>query len=178
MQRMLALLMVLLVATTSSYAENRRSSCAGGEGEEIKALSREMIDSYRSGKGMGLSKAAELNHYPGPSHALELAEALGLSAEQREKAKALFKDMEDEAVRLGRAIVEREKLLDTEFACRTIDEPKLRKLLEESAALQGKLRFAHMYAHLKMRELLSPEQIARYDELRGYGSGGDARHRH
>lgn len=178
MQRILALLAALFVATTSSYAEDRSASCAGEEREEIKALSREAINNYRSGKGMGLSKAAELNHYPGPSHALELAEALGLSAEQREKAKALFENMEAEAIRLGKAIVEKEKQLDAEFACRTIDEPKLRRLLDESATLQGKLRFAHVYAHLKMRELLSADQVARYDELRGYGNGGSAHHRH
>ena len=32
---------------------------------------------------MGLALAAELNGYPGPSHVLELADKLELSAEQR-----------------------------------------------------------------------------------------------
>src|SRR2546426_1077095 len=40
----------------------------------------------------------------------------------------------------------------------------------------------HLQAHLEMRRLLSPEQIKKYDELRGYNSGGiehkDHQHKH
>jgi hypothetical protein len=41
----------------------------------------------------------------------------------------------------------------------------------EIAELQGKLRATHLQAHLDMRRLLSPSQIKKYDELRGYDSG-------
>ncbi len=40
----------------------------------------------------------------------------------------------------------------------------------ELAVLQGRLRAIHLAAHLETTSVLSPAQIARYGELRGYGS--------
>jgi hypothetical protein len=44
----------------------------------------------------------------------------------------------------------------------------LSRLLEAVGRLQADLRLAHLDAHVAMRRLLSPRQISRYDELRGY----------
>ena len=57
---------------------------------------------------MGLALPAELNGYPGPSHVLENADALGLSAEQREHTKGLFEAMKAEAVPVGERLIEQE----------------------------------------------------------------------
>lgn len=46
---------------------------AGQQERMIKALSTSEIDGLKKGKGMGLAKAAELNHYPGPRHVLDEA---------------------------------------------------------------------------------------------------------
>jgi hypothetical protein len=48
----------------------------------VKTLSDEQIADLKAGRGMGLALAAELNGYPGPSHAVELAGPLDLSGEQ------------------------------------------------------------------------------------------------
>ena len=40
---------------------------------------------------------------------------------------------------------------------------------EALGELQGHLRSVHLTAHLEMRALLTPEQIANYQQLRGYG---------
>ncbi|MFY9686401.1 MAG: hypothetical protein WAJ88_11440, partial [Pseudolabrys sp.] len=37
-------------------------------------------------------------------------------------------------------------------------------------ATQGELRAAHLKYHLAMMDVLTPEQVARYGELRGYGA--------
>ena len=61
--------------------------------------------------------------------------------------------------------------------------------LESPAAkiggLRGRLRAVHLGYHLRMVDLLTPEQIAAYDRLRGYGQadehghgGPDHHHRH
>ena len=42
---------------------------------------------------MGLAKAAELNHGPGPQHVLERAEARPLKEKQRSKTQAIFATM-------------------------------------------------------------------------------------
>src|SRR5262245_58316557 len=69
---------------------------AGQQNREIKALSPEEIRDLAEGRGMGLAKAAELNGYPGPSHVLELAAPLRLTAEQRAATQALFQRMQGE----------------------------------------------------------------------------------
>jgi hypothetical protein len=69
---------------------------------------------------MGLALAAELNGYPGPSHVLELAAELELSADQRAKIKMLFDSMKAEAVPLGSRLIEQEADLDKQFASRSV----------------------------------------------------------
>lgn len=152
------------------------SSYAGQETRDIKALSDDEMQAYLQGKGMGLAKAAELNRYPGPMHVLELTGQLELSPEQRNRTQALREAVVRDAVRLGRQIVEREESLDRSFAQGVIGEDNLRRSVGEIARLQGELREVHLRAHLAMRRVLSPAQITRYTELRGYGAGGHQHH--
>jgi hypothetical protein len=81
---------VLLWCAPLCWGADPSTPYAGQEQQEIKALSAEEIEGYLSGSGMGLAKAAELNHFPGPRHVLDLVEPLQLSAEQRQKTQILF----------------------------------------------------------------------------------------
>ena len=138
---------------------------------------------------MGLAKAAELNRYPGPMHALDLSEPLKLSREQQDLLKAIMGRMSGEAKSLGAALLGLERELDAAFAARTIDSRSLKERMEQIGVKQGALRAVHLAAHLETAAALSAEQIARYDALRGYsdlgatpvqepghGGGGRARH--
>lgn len=145
---------------------------AGQDAREIKALSPEEVNAYLAGKGMGLAKAAELNGYPGPAHVLELASQLALTSEQRAKTQALFAAMEAKAIALGGALVEEERKLDQLFATKAVSPELLAGSLGEIGALQAKVRGAHLEAHLAQVRILTPEQTARYGELRGYGGSG------
>ena len=140
----------------------------GQEQREIKALSAEEIQGYLSGSGMGLAKVAELHHYPGPRHVLDLAEPLRLSEEQRRQTQTIFETMRTEAMRLGRQFIDKEHHLEMLFAAGTITEAQLEQLVIDLATLHGQLRAAHLRAHLAQRAILTPEQVRRYDELRGY----------
>jgi Spy/CpxP family protein refolding chaperone len=151
---------------------------AGQEKREIKALSPEEVESYLAGAGMGFARAAELNHYPGPRHVLDMSAKLGLSGEQRAKVETAFAEMDTEARRLGAAIVEAERALDQRFASADIAATELDRRVGEIAALQGRLRAAHLRAHLATRAALTPDQVARYDTLRGYGHGAGGHHGH
>jgi len=79
--------------------------------------------------------------------------------------------MHESAGRLEKSIVAQEKRLDSLYATQKISELQLRALVGEIAALQGELRVIHLDAHLEMKKILLPPQIAKYDELRGYGKG-------
>ncbi|MDX1547696.1 MAG: Spy/CpxP family protein refolding chaperone [Rhodothermales bacterium] len=154
------------------------SPYAGQETRSIKALSDDDLAALRRGDGMGLALAAELNHYPGPRHVLELADALALTPEQRAETEAVMAAMRTEAVRLGEAVIGREEALEALFASGDATPEAVRAVLAELGTLRADLRFAHLNAHLAMRRLLTPGQVAHYDRLRGYGGGHPAGHDH
>lgn len=169
-----SLAILLLVAIASAGAQehdpSHHSSYADRERSEIAALTPTEIEHLRAGEGMGLAMAAELNHYPGPKHVLEMAGDLGLEGDQREAVERSHARMLEAARALGQRVIEAERTLDRRFAHAHIDEATLRDLTQEIAALRGELRFVHLRAHLETRAVLTTEQITRYDELRGYSS--------
>ena len=148
------------------------SPYAGQQSREIKALSDGEIDDLLNGRGMGLAKAGELNGYPGPIHVLDLAAELQLTPEQRQAVAGIRDRMSAAAKPLGGEIVERERTLDRQFASGRISEAELAAMTRAIGELQGRLRAVHLAAHLETKAVLTPEQVARYDQLRGYGSGG------
>jgi len=152
------------------------SPYAGMERRAVKALSEQQTADLKAGRGMGLSLPAELNGYPGPAHVLELADALHLSDDQRAKTKTLFEAMKAEPIPVGERIISEETALDHLFARKSLTRAALDAAVSRIAALQGDLRAAHLRYHLVMTEVLTPEQIGHYAELRGYAAGGHHRH--
>ncbi len=108
---------------TSAHAQ---TPYAGMQTRPIKALSEQQIADLGAGRGMGLALAAELNGYPGPSHVLELADKLELSAEQRANAQRLFDFMKAEAMPMGAKLIEQEAELDKQFSTRTVTPESLK----------------------------------------------------
>jgi len=151
---------------------------AGMQTRPVKALSEQQIADLGAGRGMGLALAAELNGYPGPSHVLELADKLELSAEQRAGVQRLYDSMKAEAMPLGTKLVEQEAELDKQFATRTVTPESLRASTAAVAATHGVLRETHLKYHLSTGGILTPSQMTKYTELRGYGGGGHKRHHH
>jgi hypothetical protein len=170
MARGLWILMALLVMSASVLAQHSHSPYASQEKRTIKSLSDEDIEALFSGQGMGQAKAAELNHYPGPRHVLDLSEQLQLSETQRTETQQIYDRMHQDAVRLGALIVVKERQLDHLFATQAVKVDSLGSLTKEIAQLQGDLRLVHLRAHVEMKRLLSQEQVSKYDELRGYAS--------
>jgi Spy/CpxP family protein refolding chaperone len=161
-------ILIGMLVGLSTLTLAQHSPYAGEENRPIKALSEQEIDGYLNGAGMGFAKVAELNHYPGPRHVLDLAGKLHLTEEQIQKGRAIFDAMKAEAISLGKRIVEEERLLDSLFAEQRVTREQLEDATNRIAVLQGKLRATHLRAHLLMKEVLTPEQIQLYDELRGY----------
>ncbi len=174
----------LLLLFSAPLAAQQAQPYAGQQHRSLKSLSPAEIEGYLRGEGMGYAKVAELNHYPGPRHVLDLADSLALTAEQRSRTEALFESMRAEAMHLGAQVVAKETELERLFAEQQVEEERLREVLEEIGRMQAALRGAHLRAHLAMRRVLSTEQIARYNELRGYSSKEEGRqpshseHRH
>jgi Spy/CpxP family protein refolding chaperone len=157
--------MALSLCTASAQSHQ---PYAGLQERSIKALSEQQIADLKAGRGMGLALAAELNGYPGPMHVLELADPLGLSAEQRAKMQELFAAMKAEAVPLGEQLIAQEADLDKQFADKTMTPARLEASTNAIGATTGALRRAHLKYHLSTLDMLTPAQAQRYAELRGY----------
>jgi Spy/CpxP family protein refolding chaperone len=167
----------LAVALSAAVASAQPAQTyAGLQARPLKALSAEQIADLKAGRGMGLALAAELNGYPGPSHVLELARELELTEGQRAQVQAKFAAMKAETVPLGETLIARESELDQQFAARLITPASLAAAMEAIGAAQATLRTAHLKYHLAMLDVLTPAQVKRYAELRGYATAAPAGH--
>lgn len=163
-----------LFSFSATLQAGTESSYQGQQHREIKALSESEINGYLTGQGMGFAKAAELNHYPGPVHVLDVASELKLDTKQLQKTQALFEKMQTKAVALGKKLVDQEKELDQLFAQNKVTNKSLNDILQEISVTRAKLRYVHLSAHLEQKQILSNHQIMLYDQLRGYSATGHA----
>jgi len=149
---------------------------AGMDTRAIKSLSEQQIDDLKAGRGMGLALAAELNGYPGPSHAIELASELALSPAQVSRLQELFAAMKAETIPIGVTLISQERILNEDFTNRTVTPASLQTTTQGIGATQAALRAAHLKYHLATVEVLTPAQVHRYGELRGYGGNSAPAH--
>jgi hypothetical protein len=151
-------------------ADHLRSPYAQLPGPATTGLLPQEVDALTKGEGMALALAAEVNGYPGPRHVLDADAAgqLGLRPEQRTALTRVFDRMHDLARTKGQEILEREGELATRFRHHHIDEAGLTTALDRIGRLRAELRAIHLRAHLETEALLTPEQIARYEAVRGY----------
>lgn len=144
------------------------SHYAGMESREIKALAPADIDGLKAGRGMSMALAAELNGYAGPLHVLELADRLSLTAQQRQATQELYRRMQAQAVARGEEVIASERALDQLFARRAVTPDALGAALRRVGEAQAAVRGVHLQAHLEQVRILTPDQVSRYNELRGY----------
>jgi len=164
---------ILLCVATNASAQHQHDSknhqpYADLKGRDIKALSQQQINDLKSGKGMSLALAAELNGYPGPAHVLELADQLKLNEQQKKSIQEMFKAMTKETRTLGIMVIEEEKKLNKLFKNKLANEQNLKEATLKIGEAQAKLREAHLRYHLLTTVILSKEQIDNYNRLRGY----------
>lgn len=157
-----------LTGTAAIATETTPSSYAGQETRQIKSLSAKDIDDLRNGRGWGLAKAAELNGVPGPTHLLELAPQLGLDASQMDQLQMIRQAMTATAKPLGEKLIVLETELDRQFARGTVTDASLRDLLAQIGKTYSELRYVHLATHFKTPSLLTAQQTAAYNKLRGY----------
>jgi len=168
MIRRIALIAALMVPVAATAQED--SPYAGFEAREVKSLSETDITEITRGAGWGLALAAELNGVPGPAHLLELREEIGLTPGQVADIEAIFATMQAEAQEAGARFVAAEADIEAAFRAGDLTPGRLRMLIDASADARAELRYIHLTRHLETPPLLSADQIARYNALRGYGA--------
>jgi Spy/CpxP family protein refolding chaperone len=118
------------------------------------------------GQGMDLAAVAEANNWPGPKHVLALKGELGLTRDQLKKTEAVDKVVASAAAAKGEEIVQAEEELAAMFQSGDAAEKSVRAKLEQIGKARAELRFIHLQAHLRMKQILTPDQVKQYTELR------------
>ncbi len=156
--------------STHAHGDNAAAATpyAGFEQRDIKSLSEQDLVELREGSGWGLALAAELNGKPGPSHLLELSEPLQLTPEQVTAIEQIYAEMKAQAQLAGERYIEAEAAIEAGFRQDQLSPEKLRELITTAAQARADLRYVHLSRHLETPPLLTPEQIERYNTLRGY----------
>lgn len=159
---------VLAGPAMAAGQEHAHSPYAGMETRDIKSLSEDDIEELRRGGGWGLALAAELNGVPGPAHLLELRDEIGLTSDQIAAIEAVFSEMQAEAQEAGRRLIAEESAIEAAFRSGDLTDETLRTLIAAAEAARADLRFIHLSRHLSTPPLLTDDQIAAYNDLRGY----------
>ena len=76
--------------------------------------------------------------------------------------------MKAAAVPIGERLIREEAELDRLFATRSVTPVSLAATTQAIGATQAELRNTHLTYHLSTVTILTPEQVRRYGELRGY----------
>ena len=172
MIRSLAPLACALLVSAPLVAQHQHEDHATGYDltlfVEGTALTADQITELRTGAGAGLALPAEINSYPGPKHVLEHAAGLGLTDEQATAVEGIRVGMNQTAVDLGTRVIAAERHLASLFASASATPEAVVEATRTVADLRGQLQAAHLIAHLRTRAVLTAEQVAAYDRLRGY----------
>ena len=166
-------LILALIGTKASYqsaAEESHTPYAGLQTRVIATLSESDLADLEAGRGWGFALAAELNGHPGPAHVLERAEDLDLSEDQIVRIGSIFQEMEEDAVAKGAKLLAAERALNAAFARGGLDTATLLALVNAAGDARANLRFVHLSRHLQTLDVLTMEQVDRYNVLRGYSS--------
>ncbi|XWN33064.1 MAG: hypothetical protein ROR55_08310 [Devosia sp.] len=147
--------------------ETRAAANANLDNARVKALSAADILAIRRGEGWGFARPAELNGVPGPLHVLELAEELNLTRDQILAIKTIRDQMREDAIAAGERYIAAEIALDEAFVRSTPSLQEISTLVEMAGQARTALRRIHLNAHIETPKILSLEQIASYNKLRG-----------
>ena len=164
------MLMLGFAAQASDTQHSHTSKYAGQENRTIKSLSPDDIAELKRGGGWGLAKAAELNGVPGPVHLLEMKNDIPLDDTQVSAISKIFEQMKAQAIQQGERLIALERKLESHFQNRTITDTVLRSSLDAIAEARKELRYIHLATHLKTPEILSQDQVKKYNALRGYSN--------
>jgi Spy/CpxP family protein refolding chaperone len=151
------------------HAAMGHSPYAGQQVRTITSLSEDDQKQLLTGGGWGLAKPAEFNGAPGPAHLLELKNEIGLSDAQVKAIEAMYADMQSQAIELGKRYIETEREIDAYFKSKQISDAVLRQKVDAAAKALADLRFLHLSYHHRTQDVVTPEQVTKYNALRGYG---------
>jgi hypothetical protein len=132
----------------------------------VKTLNSKQYNALLNGDDLyGMAVVAELNHYPNPEKVIKFKKDLDLSPIQLNKLMAINKELHRKKLEMGLIIIRNERTLDSLFHTKKMDNGTLIFYANRYGLYQGELRNAILQACLVTRELLSQQQINKFEAL-------------
>lgn len=132
----------------------------------VKTISDLRYNAYLKGDDLDdMALAGDLNHFPSPDNVLKYKKQLDLSPIQVGQLTKLSSELHRKKVEMGTNIIRNEKMLDSLFHSRYIDEGSLIFYTNRSGLYYGEMKGAILMACYKSEKLLTPAQIKKLETL-------------
>ncbi len=95
-----------------------------------------------------------------------MAKALGLTGEQKEKVKEIFRKNREETESLRKEMVSERRELRELVRSEKTDEAAIREEAKKIGSTSGELAIRRAKTFREVRAILTPEQVKKYDEFR------------
>ena len=162
MIRYFLLISCLLIVNRACFAQSATDSVTS----PARTLNYKQYNAYLNGDDYdNMALVAELNEYPSPPKTIELKRQLGLSPDQLAKITAINTELIRKKKEMGRFIIKNERVLDSLFRIRQVDDGSLVFFGQRTDLYRGELRNAILQAYLKVYHILTPSQLTRYRQL-------------
>lgn len=132
----------------------------------VKTISDLRYNAYLKGNDLdNMSLAGDLNHFPSPDSVLKYKKQLDLSPIQVGQLTKLSNDLHRKKIEMGANVIRNEKMLDSLFHSRHIDEGSLIFYTNRSGLYYGEIKGAILMACYNTEKLLTPAQIKKLETL-------------
>jgi len=132
----------------------------------VKTISDLRYNAYLKGDDLdNMALAGDLNHYPSPDSVLKYKKQLDLSPIQVVQLTKLSTELRRKKVEMGANIIRNEKMLDSLFHSRYIDEGSLIFYTNRSGLYYGEMKGAILMACYHTEKLLTAAQIKKLEGL-------------
>jgi hypothetical protein len=132
----------------------------------VKTISDLRYNAFLKGVDLDdMSLAGDLNHYPSPDNVLKYKKQLDLSPIQVGQLTKLSNELHRKKIEMGGNIIRNEKMLDSLFHSRYIDEGSLIFYTNRSGLYYGEMKGAILMACYNTEKLLTPAQIKKLEAL-------------
>lgn len=132
----------------------------------VKTISDLRYNAYLKGDDLDdMALAGDLNHFPSPDNALKYKKQLDLSPIQVGQLTKISTELHRKKVEMGTNIIRNEKMLDSLFHSRQVDEGSLIFYTNRSGLYYGEMKGAILMACYRTEKLLTAAQIKKLEVL-------------
>ncbi|MDO3629140.1 hypothetical protein [Mucilaginibacter sp. BT774] len=132
----------------------------------VKTINDLRYNAYLKGDDLdGMALTGDLNHFPSPDSVLKYKKQLDLSPIQVGQLTKLSNELHRKKIEMGTNIIRNEKMLDSLFHSRYIDEGSLIFYTNRAGLYFGEMKGAILMACYNAEKFLTPAQIKKLETL-------------